>query len=166
MDQEPDLSEQLPGEIRHQIEETRADLTHKLEALEQKVIDTVADATSAVTDTVETVKQSVDRTVQAVTGTVHNTVDSVKNALDLQRHVHRHPWAMLLGSLAAGYALGSLVSRRHRGSRELVRSPIEAWAPPPKAGRRLLDLHPAGTGSAPRHQCRNLAYPNSSCTVR
>jgi hypothetical protein len=53
-------------------------LTDKLEALEQKVMATVADARSAVTDTVETVKQSVDRTVQAVTGTVHDTVDSVK----------------------------------------------------------------------------------------
>ena len=48
MDQEPDLSEQLPREIRHQIEETRSELTEKLEALEQKVMNTVADATSAV----------------------------------------------------------------------------------------------------------------------
>ena len=96
------------------MEETRSDLTDKLEALEQKVMGTVADARSAVTDTVETVKQSVDRTVQAVTGTVHDTVDSVKNALDLERHVQRHSWAMLACSLAAGFALGRLLSRRQR----------------------------------------------------
>jgi hypothetical protein len=87
MDQESDLSEQRPAEIRHHIDETRSDLTDKLEALEQKVKGTASDAKSAIVDTVETVKHSVEDTVQAVKGTVHDTVESVKHALDLGRQV-------------------------------------------------------------------------------
>ncbi len=162
MDQESDLSEQQPGEIRHQMEETRSDLTNKLEALEQKVMDTVADAQSAVTDTVETVKQSVDRTVQAVQDTVQDTVDSVKHALDLERHVQRHPWAMLLGSLAAGYVLGRLLSRRRRVTREVIQSPAEAWPAAPEAGRRLLDVRPNGTRSPPMPPVPQPCVPEPS----
>jgi ElaB/YqjD/DUF883 family membrane-anchored ribosome-binding protein len=144
MDQEPDLSAQRPEEIRHHIDETRCDLTDKLEALEQKVMDTVADAKSAVVDTVETVTQSVDSTVQAVKDTVHATVDSVKDALDLGRQVQRHPWAMLAGSLTAGYVLGRLVSQRQPVSPAVTRNAVEALPPQLEAGRRLLDFHPAG----------------------
>lgn len=124
-------------------------MTEKLEALEQKVKDTFADAKSAVVETVETVKQSVDSTVQAAKDTVHDTVDSVKDALDLRRQVQRHPWAMLAGSVAAGYVLGRLVSQQGSVNGAVTRSSVEASPPQLEARRRLLDFHPAGTGSAP-----------------
>lgn len=124
-------------------------MTVKLEALEQKIRGTVADARSAVVDTVATVRQSVDSTVQAVRGTVHDTVDSVRHALDLGRHVDRHPWAMLGGSLAAGYVLGRLLPPRPPAGRPLLRHSMAAFPPPREAGRRLWDLHHAGTDSPP-----------------
>jgi len=149
MDQEQDLSEQRPEEIRHHIDETRSDLTEKLEAVEQKVMDTVADARSGVVDTVEAVKQSVDDTVQAVKGAMHDTVDSVKHALDVGRQVRRHPWGMLAGSLAAGYMLGRLLFQRHPVGRAATRSSVAALPPQPEAGRPLQDVYPAGTMSPP-----------------
>ena len=106
------------------------------------------------------------KTVQAVKGTVHDTVDSVKNALDLERHVQRHPWALLAGSVATGYVLGRLVSRRHPVHREVLRSPHEAWPPRPEAGRRLLDLHPAGTGSPPTPAGPEPSVPEPSLFAR
>ena len=75
MDQESALSAQRPGQIRRRVEQTRSELTAKLEPLEQQVRDTVADARSAVVDTVETVRQSVDDTVQTVKGTLDDAVD-------------------------------------------------------------------------------------------
>lgn len=149
MDQEPDLSAQQPEAIRHHIDKTRGDLTDKLEALEQKVMDTVADAKSAVSDTVETVTQSVDSTVQAVKDTVHATVDSVKDALDLGRQVDRHPWVMLGGSLATGYVLGRLLSPRPPVSRPIIQSSVEAFPPRPEAARQSPGFHSAGTAFQP-----------------
>jgi ElaB/YqjD/DUF883 family membrane-anchored ribosome-binding protein len=149
MDQEPDLSEQRPEAIRHQIAETRADLTEKLEALEQRVIDTVADATDAVADTVEAVQQSVDDTVQAVKGTVHDTVGSVKHALDVGRHVDRHPWAMLGGSLAAGFVLGRLLPPRPRVGRSITQSSVETLPPRAEAARQSPGFPSAGNGFRP-----------------
>lgn len=149
MDQEPDLSDQRPEEIQDQIKETRSDMTEKLEALEQKVMDTVADAKTAVADTVETVKESVDSTVRAVKGTVHETVASVKRALDVGRRVERHPWAMLGGSLTAGYVLGRLVAPPHQASRPIIPSSGEHFSARPEAAPRLLDSFSYGSGPTP-----------------
>jgi ElaB/YqjD/DUF883 family membrane-anchored ribosome-binding protein len=150
MDQESDLSEQRPEEIRDQIEETRSDLTEKLEALEHKVMDTVAEARGAVADTVATVKQSVDSTVQAVQDTVHDTVDSMKHALDLGRQVDRHPWAMLGGSLVAGYVLGCLLRQRQSVSPAIVQRSLEAFPQRPEAPRPSPGFQAARSDPEPR----------------
>jgi len=89
-----------PEVIRHQMEETRASLSEKLEMLEQQVKDTVQEAKSAVHDTVDTVKDA-----------VHDTVDTVKDTFDISRQFQRHPWAMLGGSIALGFLGGKLVER-------------------------------------------------------
>jgi ElaB/YqjD/DUF883 family membrane-anchored ribosome-binding protein len=100
--------ENEPEVIRQQMQETRTSLTEKLEALEQQVTGTVQEAKAAVTDTVTTVKDAVTGTVDAVKDTVQDTVESVKETLDLRRQVERHPWAMLGGSVAAGFVGGCL----------------------------------------------------------
>jgi len=82
------------------MEETRASLSEKLETLEHQVAETVHEAKAAVTDTVSTVKDA-----------VHETVESVKETFDVSRQVERHPWAMLGGSIAAGYIGGLLFER-------------------------------------------------------
>ncbi len=96
-----------PETIRKQMEQTRSALTQKLEVLEKKVTDTVAEATSAVAETVTTVKDKVESTVETVKDTVESTVETVSEALNLRLQVERHPWAMVGGSMAVGF-LGGL----------------------------------------------------------
>jgi len=107
--------------IKHQMAQTRESLSEKLEALENKVVNTVADTTETVTSkvesiadavqgTAENVQDAVHRTVESVQGTVHETVATVKDSLDVCQHVERHPWAMLAGSVAAGFVLGRLLT--------------------------------------------------------
>jgi ElaB/YqjD/DUF883 family membrane-anchored ribosome-binding protein len=102
MDQNPDV-------IRHHIEETRSALTDKLETLENEVLGTVREATSAVTSTVRNVKDTVASTVENVKETVQGTVRSVKQTFDVRLQVERHPWALVGGSFAAGLLLGNLL---------------------------------------------------------
>src|SRR5262249_3446394 len=105
-----------PEVIRQQMEDTRANLTQKLEALEQQVVGTVQNTTEAVTQTVETVKEAVQGTVAAVKGTVGDTVDTVKETvgavkdkLDLAACVQQYPWSAFGASVAGGYLIGRLL---------------------------------------------------------
>jgi ElaB/YqjD/DUF883 family membrane-anchored ribosome-binding protein len=132
-------------EIRHQIDESRSALVEKLGLLEEKVAETVqnasssmAEATATVVDTVNQATASVSETVEnvnlAVQGTVHNvqnavsnTVDSVKDTFDLPEQVRRHPWEMLAGAVVIGYASGCFFSRRSTTGQN--RS-VERWEQP------------------------------------
>jgi ElaB/YqjD/DUF883 family membrane-anchored ribosome-binding protein len=98
MDQESDLMNKDPDEIRGEIEETRSALTEKLETLELEVKETVSDAKAAVTGTIENVKES-----------VKETVETVKETLDIRGYVEEYPWPMVAGSVVLGFALGRLV---------------------------------------------------------
>jgi ElaB/YqjD/DUF883 family membrane-anchored ribosome-binding protein len=115
--------------IQHQMEQTRQSLADKLETLEQKVAGTV----DTVTETVQAVTDTVQETVQTVTGAVQGTVESVtegvKNVFDVRGHVRSYPWAMVGGSVAVGFLLGSLLGGRRR--RE---APAADHAPAPAAG--------------------------------
>ena|SRR5438552_2440824 len=97
--------------IKQQMLETRAALADKLETLEQQVVGTVHSATSAVTDTVACVKEAVQQTVESARESVHGTVEAVKGSLDVAHHVREHPWLMMAGSVAVGYA-GAIVLHR------------------------------------------------------
>lgn len=102
-----------PEVILKQMEETKASLAEKLEALENQVTNTVENTTEAVTETVEAVKE----TVENVTDTVKETVHTVGEAFNIKRHVERYPWASVGGAVAvgalAGFYLGGL-AKRHR----------------------------------------------------
>jgi ElaB/YqjD/DUF883 family membrane-anchored ribosome-binding protein len=97
--------------IREQMDDTRADLTQKLESLENKVMGTIASTTSSVEHTVESVKEAVEGTVESVRESVAETVETVKEAFDIPEHVRNHPWLMFGGSMAAGFVAGRLFSR-------------------------------------------------------
>jgi ElaB/YqjD/DUF883 family membrane-anchored ribosome-binding protein len=97
--------------IKHQMLETRASLAEKLETLEQQVVGTVQSATTAVTDTVESVKEAVQETVAMAKTSVHDTVEAVKDTFDISRQVREHPWLMMGGSVAVGFAGGYLLNR-------------------------------------------------------
>ena len=119
-------------EIREQMEDTRTSLTDKLETLEKQVANSVSDATTNVTDTVEAVKESVQETVSSVKDSVQETISAVKESMhqgvtavkdffDIPSHVDHHPWAMMGGSVALGYVVGSLAMRAtRRGSKRPV----------------------------------------------
>jgi ElaB/YqjD/DUF883 family membrane-anchored ribosome-binding protein len=97
--------------IKHQMLETRASLTEKLETLEQQVVGTVQTATSAVTDTVQSVKEAVQETVEMAKTSVYDTVEAVKDSFDVARHVRERPWTMMAGSVAVGFVGGYLMNR-------------------------------------------------------
>jgi ElaB/YqjD/DUF883 family membrane-anchored ribosome-binding protein len=109
---ETNVIKQKPEALRAEMEETRTNLTDKLETLEQGIKDTWQGATAAVTDTVEGVKATVESTVQAVQGAVQDTTEAVGRAFDLPAHVRRHPWLMMGGALLLGIVVGNLVGRR------------------------------------------------------
>lgn len=118
--------------IQQQMLETRASLTEKLETLEQKVVGTVENATSAVTETVDAIKESVQETVATVQEGVKDGVDTVKDAFDLPAQVQRRPWLVVGGSVAVGYCLGALLTR----SSQPAYTPIgHSIAPPAPAYR-------------------------------
>ena len=104
-----DKSEEM---IQRQMQETRASLTEKLETLEQKVVGTVENATTAVHNTVDAIKETVHDTVASVQQGVQGSVDSVKDLFDVPAQVERRPWLMMGGSVAVGYCLGTLLSQR------------------------------------------------------
>jgi len=112
--------------IRHNMDETHAQLSDKLVSLEQQVSETVQSAGTAVNATVE----AVQGTVESVTGAVQDAVQSVSNAFDLQRHAQRHPWLVLGGS----FALGCLAVEYLSGTVQKTQRPPETGTAPSPAG--------------------------------
>jgi len=144
MDERADDLQQSIAETRHDIEETRASMTEKLELLEERVRDTLEETKTAVGDIVENVKGTVDETVGAVKetvdgakstvedivenvkGTMDDTVTMVKQSFDLRYQVEQHPWLMLGGSVIAGSMLASFMDR----GRDTRRSPYRTYDDP------------------------------------
>lgn len=130
--------------IRHQMEEKRASLADKLEALESQVKETVQGATYEVSNIVEEVKSTVESVTEGVQETVetvketltegvHETVETVKHTLNVNDHIRRHPWLAVGGAVAAGFAGGYLLgppSRSPNGSWDSRRL-AEATGPEP-----------------------------------
>jgi len=94
------------AKLRQEMEDTRSSMTDKLERLENKVAATVEGAANAVTETVESVKGAVEGTVETVKDSVQGTVAAVKDTLNVPLQVDRHPWLMMGGSVALGFAVG------------------------------------------------------------
>jgi len=106
--------------IRSQMEETRASLAEKLDALENKVIGGVEDTASAVTATVETVQE---------------TVKNVKETLNVRKHVRERPWTMMGGAFGLGFIGGLLLPKRGGAAASAALPPPSAGSLPPDASR-------------------------------
>jgi len=105
------------------MEEKRASLAAKLEALETQVRDTVQSASEAVsstvggvkeavhsvTETVETVSEKVTETFDDVKNKVAETVNTVASTFDVRRYVEQAPWTSVGVSVAVGFAAGALL---------------------------------------------------------
>lgn len=131
MDHRANDLQQNIEETRHDIEETRASMSDKLELLEERVRDTLEDTKTAVEDMVENVKSSVDDTVDAVKETVDDakltvehivenmketmddTMTRVKQSFDLRYQVDQHPWLMLGAAVVTGSVLASFLHPGH-----------------------------------------------------
>jgi len=135
--------------IRRQMEETRSSLTEKVEKLEQKLVDTVTETTEAVTETVSNVKETVEESVQ-----------TVKDWFDIRGHVEDHPWAMLGGSMAAGFVVGAMLPSTHTATEVASGMASASAAPMPASvpsGRKLH--HNGGTqpsASSRRPQAQSM----------
>jgi ElaB/YqjD/DUF883 family membrane-anchored ribosome-binding protein len=152
-----------PEVILKQMEDTRASLTEKLEALESQVAGTVQATTEAVTETVEAVKD----TVENVTEAVKETANSVAETFNVKLQFQRHPWGMFGGTVAvgivAGYLLGGKRQQRENGrvAEEPARTagpyasvsteaafrqePQPSWPPPPPSTPPREHQEPART---------------------
>src|ERR1051326_4970636 len=130
MDQEAEL-------IREQMQETRAALTDKLEALEHQVTDTVQTAATSVAETVETVTDTVKSTAQTFKDSVEGAMESVGSLLDLRQQVERHPWGMLAAGVAVGF-IGTRLFDRSAGRRATRSIATETPAPRRQSGSSLL----------------------------
>jgi len=101
--------------IKQQMGHTRAALTDKLETLENKVLGTVSTTTDTVSQTVQDVGATVRETAQNVRVTMNDTLCSVRDAFNVSRQLHQHPWLLLGGSVVAGYAGGLILDNLERG---------------------------------------------------
>jgi len=96
MDAVKDLAEQDSADMRQGIDNTRSAMADKLEALEDRVMNTVQSAKDTVNDSIQGAKE---------------TVASVKRTFDIKHQIEQHPWAMVGGCFVAGLALGGLIPR-------------------------------------------------------
>jgi len=85
------------AEMRQGIDDTRASMADKLEALENRVMGTVQSAQETVQDSIQSAK---------------DTVASVKRTFDINHQVQERPWTMVGGCFLAGLALGYLAPTR------------------------------------------------------
>lgn len=101
--------------IKQQMGQTRAALTDKLESLENKILGTVNTTTDTFGHTVQEVGTTVRETAQDVRATLHEAMSSMRDAFDVSRQIHEHPWAMVGGSVLAGYVGGVMLDNLERG---------------------------------------------------
>lgn len=156
MDDELDRRDDRELEMIHrQMEQTRASLGDKLEALESQVLDTVHTATEGVASAVEGVKATVD--------TVSETVTSVTESLNFTKYVEDNPFGAVGCSMGVGFTAGLLFGGSNPPPQPAAAppaapaqpapapAPVQAAAPPcaapaPADGAGLL--HTATTGLA------------------
>jgi len=111
------------SEMIEQSEDTRSQLSEKLEVLENEVADTVQNTTEAVAETVENVKE----TVENVASSVQEAVYSVGAAFDLEAQAKQHPWLVFGGALALGCLTIQFLGGQSRKSRKKrARQPLSA----------------------------------------
>jgi ElaB/YqjD/DUF883 family membrane-anchored ribosome-binding protein len=140
--------------IRDQMDETRASLANKLEALESQVRDTVQSATDTVASAVDGAKEvvsSVSEGAKQVVEKVSETVETVKESLSVNHYVEQYPWASLGVAVATGFVVAQLLPRRSTSG--------VAQEPPVGAGGYFASA-PASPAAPARHE-ESSAWSNA-----
>lgn len=114
--------------IRRRMARTRQSLQQKLDVLEDRTLGAVEKTADAVVGVAETVGETVETAKDAVVDTVEKT----ERFFDLSRHVNRHPWAVMGGAVAAGFAASVLLSRAAPRAEQPMRrhAPSDGRRPP------------------------------------
>jgi ElaB/YqjD/DUF883 family membrane-anchored ribosome-binding protein len=131
-----DESSREPEQIEQEIHETRTAITQKLEALEEKVRDTVQNA-----------KETVEETITTVTSSVQDTVETVKRTFDLPLQVQNHPWPMVGASVLLGFAAGGLLGKPRRHAPTPWRGAFNGAQTYRPLQHQYIQSHEAGAGS-------------------
>jgi ElaB/YqjD/DUF883 family membrane-anchored ribosome-binding protein len=132
--------------IHDQMDQTKASLAEKIEALECQVRDTVSSATETVSSAVEGAKEvvtSVSEGAKQVVEKVSETVDTVKEKLSLRRYVEHYPWTSLGAAVAVGFVAAQLAP-----SRRTIAAALRGRTRPAEA------FYPAGAAAAPAAERR------------
>jgi ElaB/YqjD/DUF883 family membrane-anchored ribosome-binding protein len=137
------------------MEETRASLANKLEALESQVLETVQSASETVTTAVDGAKEvvsSVSEGAKQVVEKVSETVETVKETLSVSHYVERYPWASLGAAVAAGFVAAQLLpsSRSTSGDYSEALPPASSggYFPAEQTSTRESPPQPQSTGGS------------------
>jgi ElaB/YqjD/DUF883 family membrane-anchored ribosome-binding protein len=91
----PSTTEPTPEDVQEQMRDTRAHMSGQMQALEDKVTGMAQDAADAVDG-----------------GASESALASVRHALDVRRHVRRHPWLAMGTAAALGFVCARCFGRR------------------------------------------------------
>jgi ElaB/YqjD/DUF883 family membrane-anchored ribosome-binding protein len=159
--------------IQQQMEETRASLSTKLEALENQVAETVQTATDAVQTTTEVVAETVEsvkESVGEIRERVGDTVRSVASLFDISRQVEERPWLVFGGSIGVGCLIGWVLRSGKSGQKTSAPPPSFAAEPPAVAAAPTWQAPPEPTKpswlSQEFSRLRGLAIGLAMGTVR
>jgi ElaB/YqjD/DUF883 family membrane-anchored ribosome-binding protein len=108
----PSLTDPTPEDVQDRMRGTRAHMAGQMNALEDRVVGMAHDATEAVDDAVRGVRDAVHAAAEQVRGASESALASVRRALDVRRHVRRHPWLAVGSAVALGLICGRFVGRR------------------------------------------------------
>lgn len=104
--------EPTPEDVQERMRDTRAHMTGQMHALEDKVGGMMNDATKTVVNAVSGMRDAVGTASEWVRGASASVLASVRRAVDVRRHVRRHPWLAVGGAVALGFVCARFVGRR------------------------------------------------------
>jgi len=97
------------AEAVHGAKEVVENVKDTVEGAVEGVKGTVENVTGAVGGAVEGVKETFSGAAETVKETFQNAAEGVREAFDLPKQVDRHPWLMMGGAVAVGFAAGKLL---------------------------------------------------------
>ena len=101
-----------PEDVRHEMQGTKAHLMEGVHALGDRAAACATDAAAAVGDAYRGTRDALHAARHAVEHGVADGAAFVGRALDVRRHVRRHPWVGVGTAVALGFACGRLICRR------------------------------------------------------